>query len=79
MPFEVHMLQNNGNQERVEVIVYSRPTEMGDRILHIAEVNIQKPATGETGALTRKMSFVFGTKDQAIGFQLAMLEAESVV
>lgn len=79
MPFEVHMLQTNLNQEKVEVIVYTQPAPTGDRILHVTEVNIQRLATGETGAQVRKMSFVFTTREQAVTFQLAMLEAESVV
>jgi hypothetical protein len=79
MPFEVHMLQNNLNQEKVEVIVFTQPDATGNRILHVAQVNIQKLASGETGAQVRSMSFVFTTRDQAVGFQLAMLEAESVV
>lgn len=79
MPFEVHMLQKNLNDEKVEVVVYTQPAPQGDRILHVTEVNIQRLATGETGAMVRKMSFVFTTREQAVTFQLAMLEAESVV
>lgn len=79
MAFEVHMLQENANKEKVEVIVFTQPAPTGDRILHVAQVNIQRLATGETGAQVRTMSFVFGTREQAVGFQLAMLEAESVV
>ena len=79
MPFEVHMLQSNLNNEKVEVIEYKQASPQGDRILHVVEINIQRLATGETGAQVRKMSFVFGGKEQAILFQQALLEAESVV
>lgn len=79
MAFQIHMLQENMNKEKVEVIVYQQPSPEADRILHITEVNIQRLATGETGAMVRKMSFVFTTREQAVNFQLAMLEAESVV
>lgn len=79
MPFEVHMLQENLNKEKVEVIVFTQPSPIGDRILHVTQVNIQKLASGETGAQVRQMSFVFATREQAVNFQLAMLEAESVV
>ena len=79
MPFDAHLLQENWNKERVEVIVYSQqhPTEI--RAVHVAQVNIQTPAAGETGAVVRKMSFVFPTQEDAVRFQLAMMEAESVV
>lgn len=79
MPFEVHMLQKNLNDERVEVILYTQPTPMSDRILYVVQVNIQRLATGETGAQVRKMDFVFTAREDAVRFQLAMLDAESVV
>jgi hypothetical protein len=77
MPFEAHLLQENWQKEKVEVIVY--PQQHEARIVHVAQVNIQTLATGETGALVRKMSFVFPTYEDAANFQIAMMHAESVM
>ena len=79
MPFEVHMLQKNLNDEKVEVVEYKQPAPAGDRILHIVEINIQRLASGETGAQVRKMAFIFNTKEHAVMFQQALLDTESVV
>ncbi len=79
MPFEAHLLQENWNKEKVEVIVFPQPIPSGERIVYVAQVNIQTLAAGETGATIRKMSFVFAHEEDAVNFQLAMRVAESVI
>lgn len=79
MPFEAHLLQENWQKEKVEVIVYPQQHPQEARMVHVAQVNIQTLATGETGALVRKMSFVFQNYEDAANFQIAMMHAESVM
>lgn len=80
MPFEAHLLMVNANNEKVEVIVYAQTHPSEARIVHVAQVNIQnQPATEQATTQVRKMSFVFRTPDEALNFQVAMMNAESVV
>jgi hypothetical protein len=79
MPLEAHLLQTNWQKEKVEVIIYPLAHPHGDRMAWFVDVNIQAPASGETGAQVRKISFVFPTYEDAANFQIAMMHAESVM